>query len=77
VTHVATPASSAIAYITTDLDEYADALADLADAIERRDGAAVLEHIERIAACDPDTADTLTDWLSFQDMFEDETEVTW
>ncbi|GLH97135.1 hypothetical protein [Phytohabitans aurantiacus] len=74
---VATPASTAITYIATDLDEYAAALADLAEAIERRDGAAVVEHIERIRATDPDTADTLTDWLSFQDMFEDETEVTW
>jgi hypothetical protein len=69
-------ATTAIAYITTDLDEYAAAVADLADAVERRDSAAVLEHIARIAACDPHTADALTDWLSFQDMFEDETEVT-
>jgi hypothetical protein len=66
----------ALAYVTTDLDEYAAQHADLAEAIERRDSAAVLEHIERLGACDPHTADALADWLSFQDMFEDETEVT-
>lgn len=68
--------TTALAYVTTDLDEYAATLADLAEAIERRDSADMLEHIERIAACDPHTADALTDWLSYQDMFDDETEVT-
>jgi hypothetical protein len=63
---------TAIAYTTTDLDEYAAALSDLASAIDRRDSGDAADHLERIAASDPATADALTDWLTFNEMFEQE-----
>ncbi|GAA4453052.1 hypothetical protein [Phytohabitans houttuyneae] len=62
-----------IGYVTTDLDDYAAALADLAEAIRCRKSADVLGHVERIGACDPPTAAALTDWLIFTEMFEEVT----
>lgn len=64
-------AQSVIRYVSTDLDEFAAALADLADAIDRRDSTAALEHLERVTAIDPDTGNPLADFLTFMDMFEE------
>jgi hypothetical protein len=66
--------TAALAHVCTDLDDYAAALADLADAIDRRDPADTLTHLDRLAAADPDGAATLTDYLTFAGLFDPEGE---
>jgi hypothetical protein len=64
--------AAALVYAGTDLDDYAAALADLADAIDRRDPADTLTHLDRLAAADPDGATAVTDYLTFAGLFDPE-----
>lgn len=63
---------AALTYVGTDLDDFAAALADLAEAIERRDTGDTLTHLDRLAAANPDGADALTDYLTFAGLFDPE-----
>ncbi|MEH1125037.1 hypothetical protein [Micromonospora sp. CPCC 206061] len=64
--------AAALTYACTDLDDFAAALADLAEAIERRDTGDTLTHLDRLAAADPDGADALADYLTFAGLFDPE-----
>ena len=57
--------ASGIAYVVTDLDDFAAALADLCAAIVRRDVAAAWAVVFEIRAHDPDLSAALADFLSF------------
>jgi hypothetical protein len=61
------------ALTSTELDEFAATLADLASAVDRRDGADVLTHLHDIGLHDPDAAAVLGDFLTFAGLFEEVT----
>jgi hypothetical protein len=63
--------TGALGYRVIDLDEFAAALADLASAIDRRDSAEALDHLDRVTAVDPDTGHALADFLTVMEMFEE------